>query len=147
MNRIFADTAGWGHLLDASQAYHREATMIYRNTRQQNCRFITTNYVIAELAALLNSPLHIPKVTIVKLLMDLKKSPWIEIFHVDSETDEKAWQLFSQRLDKDWSLVDCSSFIIMGPVNFPVIAYEFAANCNCSEALAASMGNQKCFHW
>jgi hypothetical protein len=21
---------------------------------------------------------------------------------------------------------------IMGPVNFPVIAYEFAANCNCS---------------
>lgn len=34
-----------------------------------------------------------------------------------------------------------------GPVNFPVIAYEFAANCNCSEALAASMGNQKCFHW
>ena len=34
-----------------------------------------------------------------------------------------------------------------GPVNFPVIAYEFAANRNCSESLAASVGNQKRFHW
>ena len=33
------------------------------------------------------------------------------------------------------------------PVNFPVIAYEFAANRNCSESLAASVGNQKRFHW
>ena len=69
--------------------------------------------MIAELAALLSSPLRIPKSTIVRLLTDLKKSPWIQIVHVDSEIDEKTWQLFSQRLDKNWSLVDCSSFIIM----------------------------------
>ena len=36
---------------------------------------------------------------------------------------------------------------LVGPVNFPVIAYEFAANRNCSESLAASVGNQKRFHW
>jgi predicted nucleic acid-binding protein len=113
MTRIFADTAGWGHLLDASQIHHLQATMIYRNAKQQNRQFITTNYVIAELAALLSSPLRIPKSTIVRLLTDLKKSPWIQIVHVDSEIDEKTWQLFSQRLDKNWSLVDCSSFIIM----------------------------------
>jgi len=32
-------------------------------------------------------------------------------------------------------------------VNFPVIAYEFAADRNFSESLAASVGNQKRFHW
>ena len=35
------------------------------------------------------------------------------MLHVNSEMDEQAWQLFSQRLDKNWSLVDCSSFIVM----------------------------------
>jgi len=74
---------------------------------------ITTNYVIAELAALLHSPLRIPKPMIVNLLTNLKTSIWIDVLHVSSEIDEQAWQLFSQRLDKDWSLVDCSSFVIM----------------------------------
>jgi hypothetical protein len=27
--------------------------------------------------------------------------------------DAKAWELLTQREDKEWSLVDCSSFIIM----------------------------------
>lgn len=113
MTKIFADTAGWGHLLDAAQPYHTQATSIYRNARQQGRHLITTNYVIAELAALLHSPLRIPKPMIVNLLTNLKTSIWIDVLHVSSEIDEQAWQLFSQRLDKDWSLVDCSSFVIM----------------------------------
>jgi hypothetical protein len=33
-----------------------------------------------------------------------------------------------------------------GPVNFPVIAYEFEASRKFVESLAASMGNQKRSH-
>lgn len=113
MTKIFADTAGWGHLMDTAQPYHTQATGIYRNARQQGRHLITTNYVIAELAALLHSPLRIPKPMIVNLLTNLKTSIWIDVLHVSSEIDKQAWQLFSQRLDKDWSLVDCSSFIVM----------------------------------
>ena len=113
MAKIFADTAGWGHLLDTAQSYHTQATTIYRNSRQQGRRLVTTNYVIAELAALLHSPPRIPKPMIVSLITNLKTSIWIDVLHVNSEMDEQAWQLFSQRLDKNWSLVDCSSFIVM----------------------------------
>lgn len=113
MNEIFADTAGWGHLLDSAQDYHSLASEIYRSARLRGCRFITTSYVIVELAALLHSPLHVPRPMSVDLLTRLKTSPWVEIIHVDAGLDEQGWQLFSQRLDKSWSLVDCVSFIVM----------------------------------
>ena len=48
MADILADTAGWGHLVDPSQAYHARAATIYRRARQQGQKFITTNYILTE---------------------------------------------------------------------------------------------------
>ncbi len=113
MGDIFADTAGWGHLVDPSQAYHRRAAIIYRRARQQGQKFITTNYILTEVVALLTSPLRIPRPAIVAFIAGLKASPHVEIVHVDAPLDEQAWQLLTQRQDKDWSLVDCASFVVM----------------------------------
>ena len=33
--------------------------------------------------------------------------------HISKEIDTKAWELLINRQDKEWSLVDCSSFIVM----------------------------------
>ena len=68
---------------------------------------------MSELAALLISPLNIPRPKAIAFINSLKQSPYVEIIHINIETDTKAWQLFSQRPDKNWSLVDCSSFIVM----------------------------------
>jgi hypothetical protein len=35
MPNIFADTAGWGHLVDTSQPYHSLAATIYRTARRE----------------------------------------------------------------------------------------------------------------
>lgn len=113
MADIFADTAGWGHLVDPTQAWHTQAATLYRASRQQGRRFITTNYILAELVALLTSPLRIPRPTIIAFINSLKTSPYVEIVHVDTALDEQAWRLLSQRQDKEWSLVDCSSFSLM----------------------------------
>lgn len=113
MTDIFADTAGWGHLVDPTQAWHAQAATLYRAGRQQGRKFITTNYILTELVALLTSPLRIPRPTIIAFINSLKTSPHIEIVHVDASLDEQAWQLLSQRQDKEWSLVDCASFVIM----------------------------------
>jgi predicted nucleic acid-binding protein len=113
MPDIFADTAGWGHLLDPTQAYHARAADLYRSARQQRRKFITSNYIITELIALMTSPLRIPRPAIIAFIEGLKASPYVEIVHVDISLDAQAWQLLSQRLDKNWSLVDCSSFVIM----------------------------------
>jgi hypothetical protein len=113
MPDIFADTAGWGHLVDASQEYHTRAATIYRRTRQQGRKLLTTNYILTELVALLISPLRIPHPKIVAFITGVKSSPHVDIVHVDPTLDAQAWQLFTERPDKEWSLVDCTSFVIM----------------------------------
>lgn len=114
MPDIFADTAGWGHLVDPTQAYHEQAATIYRQARQQGRKFITTNYVLTELVALLMSPLRIPRPQLIAFIAGVKASPYVDIVHVDLRLDAQAWQLFTERPDKEWSLVDCASFAVMG---------------------------------
>src|SRR5262249_36656691 len=113
MPDIFADTAGWGHLVDPTQAYHTRAATIYRRARHQGHVFITTNYILTEVAALLISPLQIPRSKIIAFIAGLKTSPHVHIVHVDPTLDAQAWQLFTERPDKEWSLVDCASFVVM----------------------------------
>jgi uncharacterized protein len=117
MSKIFVDTSGWGNLIDVSQPYHGLAADIYRNTKQRSQQFITSNYVLAELVALLESPLRIPRVKTIAFLKSLKASPTVEILHVDPDIDAEAWTLLEARPDKAWSLVDCSSFSIMQQQN------------------------------
>jgi predicted nucleic acid-binding protein len=113
MSAIFADTAGWGHLLDASQAHHEAASRLYRATRQQGDRFVTTNYILAELVALLTHPLRVPRARLIDFIHGIKSSPFVEVVHVDAALDAEAWDLLTQRPDKVWSLVDCASFVVM----------------------------------
>lgn len=113
MSKLFVDTSGWGNLVDRSQPFHSLAATLYRLARQKNDGIITTNYIIAELVALLTSPLQLTRPQIITFVQSLKQSPYIEILHIDAEIDYRAWQLLSSREDKNWSLVDCSSFVIM----------------------------------
>ncbi len=113
MSDLFADTAGWGNLIDPTQEHHLLAATIYRDARQQRRRLVTTNYIITELVALMTSPLNLPRSAIIEFIESLKTSPSVEVIHVNSALDERAWQMLKQRQDKDWSLVDCASFVIM----------------------------------
>lgn len=113
MTDIFVDTSGWGSLFAPKEPHHELTANIYQAALQQRRNLITTSYVIAELVALLTSPLRIPRLTIIKLIDDLNISPHVEVIHIDATLDEQAWQLLSRRTDKDWSLVDCTSFVVM----------------------------------
>lgn len=113
MPDLFADTSGWGHLVDPTQSYHKLAARIYRVARQQKRRVITTNYVSAELVALLTSPLHIPRRSIIAFVEGLRTSPYVQIVLIDSTLEQQAWDFLKAHEDKDWSLVDCASFVVM----------------------------------
>lgn len=113
MIEIFVDTAGWGNLLDPSQSLHAESLAVYKKASQTGRKLVTTNYILLELVALLTSPLRISRSRIVAFVESMKISSRVEIVHIDPITDVKAWQLLRERQDKDWSLVDCSSFVVM----------------------------------
>jgi uncharacterized protein len=113
MSGTFVDTSGWGHLVDPTQAFHSEAAALYRRARQQGSRLVTTNYILTELVALLTSPVRVPRPRVIEFITGLKSSPYVDIIHVDAQLDSQAWDLLVQRPDKEWSLVDCASFVVM----------------------------------
>jgi uncharacterized protein len=97
---IFADTSGWASLLDTDQEYHIRAASIYNAVQQGNQQFITTNYVIAELVSLLNSPMRYPREKAVHFVNSIKISKFVRVIHIDETLDNEAWELLSKRLDK-----------------------------------------------
>lgn len=110
MNKIFVDTSGWGNLVDTLQEFHAETKAIYLSAKEDGSRLVTTNYVITELIALLSSPLRIPRTKSIKFIESIKTSSLVDIIHIDKDLDAKSWDLLKNRADKNWSLVDCSSF-------------------------------------
>ena len=50
---------------------------------------------------------------IIEFINGIKQSPFFDIIHIDEELDAKSWDLLSNRADKNWSLVDCSSFVVI----------------------------------
>jgi predicted nucleic acid-binding protein len=100
-------------MVDHAQMFHALAAQCFKDLRAQSILVVTTNYVVAELVALLHSPMRIPRRDVMRFIDSLKAAPYIEIVHVDEPLDALAWQLLKQRPDKAWSLVDCVSFLLM----------------------------------
>lgn len=107
------DTSGWAAWLDAREHRHADTEALVNDFWQQGYRLVTTNWVLSELTAVLTSPLRISKPRQVVFLDDIRSDPGIHIVTVDAGLEADAWQLWRTRLDKDWSLVDCASFVVM----------------------------------
>jgi uncharacterized protein len=112
LSKVFVDTSGWACLFVESEPHHQLA-MQYFEIAQQQQSLVTTNYVLTELVALFYSPLRLPRTQIFQIIDAIKISTHIQIVHVDVEIDDAAWDLCKNRLDKPWSLVDCTSFVVM----------------------------------
>ena len=56
---VFVDTAGWANFFVRTEPFHEEAVALMQQWRKDQTKIITTNYVIAELVALLTSPLPV----------------------------------------------------------------------------------------
>ncbi len=108
MKRLFADTYFFLAALNARDADHEAALEYFgRDDRQ----FVTTAWVLCEVAAALS-----PCATrggFVKLLADLRTDPAVTILPPDADLFERALSLYAGRPDKDWSLTDCISFVVM----------------------------------
>jgi uncharacterized protein len=109
-NSLFIDTSGWASFFIQDQPHYPQALQALSHARTENHAIITTNYIITELVALLYSPFRLPRNQIINII---KSRSYIQIIHIDPLTDQAAWELCQNRPDKPWSLVDCSSFIIM----------------------------------
>src|SRR5213078_5250564 len=73
----------------------------------------TPNYIIAALLPLLSSRYRLPREDVIELVNTVKTYTRTEIIHIDQALDSDAWKHLEARSDKDWSLVDASSLVVM----------------------------------
>ena len=106
--KVFVDTAAWIGLLLTSDELHEQATETMHELRQQDARLITTEAILTEfLNALSAIKLRVKAIAFVDALRTLAN---VEII---SNNFENGLNLYRERTDKNWSLTDCESFVVM----------------------------------
>ena len=108
MKRVFPDSHFFIALLNRKDAAHIRAMQAGAD---QTLRLVTTRWVLAEVADAMSSVEHRPNA--VQFLRLATANPWLKILDGSDELFEEGFELYANRLDKNWSLTDCISFAVM----------------------------------
>lgn len=108
MKEVFADTHYFIALLSPDDVAYPKARGA---TLQQSATLVTTAWVLTELASTLSKRRF--RKHFLATLQRLRNDPDVVIVDADSELFESGIDLFAARSDKDWSLTDCISFVVM----------------------------------
>ena len=76
-----------------------------------NGTMVTTDWVLTELADGLSRART--RRTLIRLVDCLRIDPAVRIVPASRRLLERGWELYRRRPDKEWSLTDCVSFIVM----------------------------------
>jgi len=108
MNRLFADTFFFFAFLNADDKAHREALDFYESFDGE---LVTTEWILTELADGLSG------VSDRRIFIDfhnaLRGDPTVKIIPSNDELFGAGVELYEERPDKEWSLTDCISFVVM----------------------------------
>jgi len=108
MKAVFVDTSYYLALINSLDQYH---STVCKWTSGFSGTSITTAWIIAELANAMSQTDNRP--FFLSLLRDLQSDARVTIVPPTKEYFERGLELYSRRSDKDWSLTDCISFLVM----------------------------------
>jgi len=111
VNEVFVDTAAWLALLNESDSFHQKAKEIENSLKGSQRLWVTTDFILIEVADALCSVSQRSQTA--KLIRNLKKLKSVFVVTLDPKLLEKGLALYESRLDKDWGLTDCTSFVVM----------------------------------
>jgi predicted nucleic acid-binding protein len=104
----FADTFYFLALISARDEAHRQAVKI---SESLTCPVFTTTWVLTELANAMSQPPRRERFAF--FLERFQREPRTVIVSTTDELFEAGLALYLERADKDWSLTDCISFVVM----------------------------------
>ena len=122
MNPVFVDT---GYLLAlelANDQNHQSAIDHWQRVVTSLPPLVTTSYIFDEVVTFFNSRGYHSKA--VEVGTRLLRSPSVRLVHVDEALFNEGWVFLRQHRDKNYSLTDCISFIVMQKFGITV-AYAF----------------------
>lgn len=109
MRTVFADTFYYIALLFPNDVAHQQATAF---TASLKGRMVTTAWVLTELANAMSAPRN--RIKLLAFLDHLRNDSAITIVPATQELFDEGMELYRNRPDKEWSLTDCISFVVMG---------------------------------
>lgn len=111
---FFVDSSFIYALLNRRDQFHGRAVAVTNKLRPSD-QFVITDAVIFECCSLLAA--LGARNSIIGFLDDIVADEKYLIVHVDAERFYRAYETFRRYDDKEWSLVDCASFLVMQDEN------------------------------
>lgn len=108
MSAVFADAFYFVARLNRHDQHHQRVVDFSRNFR---ARLLTTDCILTEVADALAKSQCRPRVR--DFILHLRSSPACEIVPASRDLLDQALALYHQHGDKEWTLTDCSSFVVM----------------------------------
>ncbi len=108
MKRLFADSYYYFAILNSKDSAHERALPF---SQTPGIQFITTAWVLTEVADGLSSP--VDRLLCGAFIKRLQLSPRVIIIPATQQWFDLGLDFYIQRPDKNWSLTDCISFLVM----------------------------------
>ena len=110
---VFVNTSGWLALYDRNNPNHEAAKQLWDDLRNQPVRFATTDYVLDQMYTALKTFGSLQSAQAFHELV--ANSSLIRLFMVDSVIFDRAWDVFMDDEQPNWTFTDC--------INYAVIQY------------------------
>ena len=111
MKSVFADADYLVALLNPREELHEKAKRV--SARLHPVRIITSEMVMAEMLNLLGSRGEIIRGKACEFVSQLRQNPNIRVVPQTATQFAEAMAFFCGHRDKEWSLTDCISFVVM----------------------------------
>lgn len=108
MTVVFADTFYWISLANRNDSSHKKTADF---ARTYSGRLLTTEWVLTEVIDGLSSKRHRHLIQLLRALWKTDKK--LTVVEATHDLFERGLSLFCNRQDKEWSLTDCISFVVM----------------------------------
>ncbi len=112
MDKVFLDTSYAIALSVPKDQNHKKALHIADLLEANAVTLVTTRAIILEIGNAL-SPLKYRQAAI-ELLESLEEDPNVKVIPITEQLYQRGFQLFKDRTDKEWGIIDCMSFVVMG---------------------------------
>lgn len=111
MNKVFLDTSYAVALSSRTDENYQRARDLAQELDASGTYLITTRAILLEIGNALAKARH--REAAIKLLSALENDAKVEIVPASDELYRRALNVYRDRADKEWGLIDCMSFVVM----------------------------------
>jgi predicted nucleic acid-binding protein len=111
MTTVFADAGYWIAIINPLEMLHLKAKKLAQT--YVNAKLITTELVLVELLNFYAAGGSRMRSLAVRYVAQIRQNSSVEVIGLESALFDKGHQLYANRPDKEWGMVDCVSFVVM----------------------------------